>query len=113
MQGNEALILVPVIAELMLLQASLLVCKRLRELQVNGVSQLALAAIMLDAMVQAWQLWERTGRPAGVVWLLHVSVSYMMVYILYRLGELLGSLCGECTELDRAEELVAEGGRGA
>lgn len=87
--NNELLVLVPAGAEALLLAMCLLVWLRLRELKVNGVCQLTLAAIIVDAVVQTWQLGRQCGSPAGVPWLLHAMLSYMMVYVLYRLGEML------------------------
>ena len=83
---------VPTAAEGLLICLCLLVWVKLRQLEVNGACQWTLLAITMDGLTQSWQLWLRPGQPAGVVWLLHVGLSYTMVYILYRLGKLLRRL---------------------
>lgn len=92
MVNDEWMVIVPAAAEGLLLTACLLVWVKLRALRINGVCELTLAAITIDAGVQSWQLWLRAGGPAGVAWLLHAMLSYVMVYVLYRLGELLWRL---------------------
>ncbi|MEN6641982.1 MAG: hypothetical protein ABFE08_06010 [Armatimonadia bacterium] len=92
MGTNEWMVIVPAAAEGLLLTACLLVWMKLRTLRVSGVCELTLGAITVDAAVQSWQLWLRAGGPAGVAWLLHAMLSYVMVYVLYRLGELLWRL---------------------
>jgi hypothetical protein len=76
------------------------------------VYQLTLAAIGLDAASQVWQLGARMGRPAGLLWLLHVIMCYTVLYILHRLGELLARLRErQCTTGVVPESvLVEEGG---
>ena len=92
MTCGELCIVVPAAAEGLLLGLCLLVWWRLRGLGVNGVCQWTLVAITVDAITQGWQLWVRAGEPAGLIWLLHTALSYTMVYVLYRLGELLWKL---------------------
>ena len=102
MRCGELCVVVPFAAEALLVCLCVLVWLRLRELEVNGVCQWTLAAVGLDTVTQGWQLWLRAGRPAGVAWLLHAALSFTMVYILYRLGELLAHL--------RLSRRVGEGG---
>jgi hypothetical protein len=111
---NEALlVLVPAGAEGLLLGLSLSVWARLRQLGVGGVYQLTVLAVVVDAVSQTWQLWLRLGRPAGVAWLLHVGVCYLMVYVLYRLGHLLARMRQACPPVVLVEErvLAEEGGQ--
>lgn len=99
--------LVPAGTEGLLLGLGLGVWVQLRRLRVGGVYQLTAAALVLDAMSQAWQLRLRLGQPAGVTWLLHVAVCAVMLYVLHRLGHLLARMRqGPGTEC----VLVEEGG---
>jgi hypothetical protein len=109
MSGNGLLLVVPAATEALLLGSCLLVWLQLRRLGVRGVCQLTLAAVVVDALGQGWQLWQMLGRPAGVIWLVHVSLSYLMVYIVYRLGRLLGQLQTYGNRRGRA--LAEEGGQ--
>ena len=88
---------VPGVAEAALVGCCLLVWLRLRQLSVSRVCQWTLVVIGLDAVTQGYTLYLHLGRPAGVSWLLHTSLSYTMVYVLYRLGALLWRLRVACT----------------
>jgi len=105
---NEAmLMLIPAGAEGLLVGLSLSVWVQLRRLGIGGVYQLTVLAIVVDAASQAWQLWLRLGRPAGLAWLLHVAVCYVMLYVLHRLGHLLARMRQAPTP---RQVLVEEGG---
>jgi hypothetical protein len=80
---------VPALTEMLLLGLCVGVALKLRKLQIGGVCELTLAAVMVDAVAQVWHMAGHVGRPAGAAWLVHVTLSYLMVYILYRLAELL------------------------
>lgn len=108
--GGVLTVLVPAAAEMLLLGLCVGVAMRLRRLRIGGVYQLTLAGIALDGVSQAWQLWLRVGRPAGVAWLLHLVLCYMMPYILLRLGELLARLRGRGREGERERVRVWETG---
>jgi hypothetical protein len=103
---------VPGVTEVVLVGCCLLVWFRLRQLGVSGVCQWALVVIGLDAMAQGHALYLRLGHPAGVTWLLHTALSYTVVYVLYRAGELLWQLRTACTSGAMAEESWVEASRG-
>ncbi len=88
MEHAWLMLLVPTGAEALLLGLSLGVWRRLRALRPSGVYQLTVGAIIVDAAGQAWQLWQRLGQPAGLSWLVHIAFCYLILYVLYRLGEL-------------------------
>lgn len=111
-------VLVPAAAEVLLLGLCLRVAVRLRRLEVGGVYQLTLAGIAVDGLSQGWQLGLRLGRPAGLAWLLHVALCYMMLYLLLRLGDLLARMRQRPAETGLMgqgvfgqAELAREGGR--
>lgn len=109
---NDAVltVLVPAGADALLMVVALALAGRLRRLQLNGCYQVIVLTVAMDAGVQTWQLWERAGQAAGVAWLVHAGVSYLAVYVLYRLSELL-SRVGDPREMRVAErQTVAEGG---
>ena len=109
---NAWALVVPATTETLLLTLCVLVMLKLRRLCVNGVCELTLAAIMVDAVAQVWHMLGHVGRPAGVAWLLHVALSYLMVYVLYRLGDLLCNMRVKepvCVPVRRA--MVREGGK--
>ena len=108
---SEALVtVVPAAAEVLLLLLCLEVGARLRRLRIGGVTELTLGALVADGLGQGWQLWLRLGRPAGVAWLAHILVCALMLYVLYRLGELLARMRGMClaAELAKSEYLREE-----
>ena len=88
MPCRDLCVTMPLLAEV----AMLLLCgatwRRLRAIEVNGICEWALAIVALDALAQGWQLWNQPSGPAGLAWLIHGAVSYTMVYVLYRLGDL-------------------------
>jgi hypothetical protein len=112
MMGEALIVLVPALAEGLLLALCLMVALRVRRLGGGGVYQLTLAAIGMDAGSQVYQLCARLGHPAGVLWLLHVVMCYTVLYILHRLGELLARMRAEhCTVgVVQGTLLVEEGG---
>jgi len=107
------MLLAPMGAEALLLGLSLCVWRRLRALGLSGVYQLTVGAIIVDAACQAWQLWQRLGQPAGLLWLIHIAFCFLMLYVLYRLGELLARKPRRCiTPAPRADQnwAMEEGG---
>lgn len=82
-------LVVPALTEMLLLGLATVALVKLHRLRLEGVWQLTLAAVMLDAVAQVWHMAGHVGRPVGVSWLVHAALSYLMVYILYRLGDLL------------------------
>lgn len=82
-------LVVPALTEVLLLALAAVALVKLRRLRLEGVWQLTLAAVMVDAVAQVWHMAGHVGRPVGASWLVHVALSYLMVYILYRLGDLL------------------------
>ena len=92
-------VLVPAGSELLLLAMCLMVWTRVRRLGASGIGQWTLVVIVVDGCGQVWHLMEHLGRPAGVTWLIHVSLSYLMVYVLYRLGECLRRVKMNCPPL--------------
>ena len=96
MSSDWLMIAVPATMECLLTGLCLLVWMRLRRLSVNGVCQWTLVVISADAIVQMGHLAMHVGHAAGVVWLLHAALSYTMVYVLYRLGDLLTRLRTHC-----------------
>jgi hypothetical protein len=82
-------LVVPALTEMLLLTLAAVALVRLHRLHIDGVCELTLAAVMVDAMAQVWHMAGHVGRPVGAPWLVHVALSYLMVYILYRLGDLL------------------------
>jgi hypothetical protein len=102
--GREVLtVLVPAAAEVLLLALCLSVWLRLRRLGLGGVCELTLAALVVDGIGQGWQLWLRLGRPAGVAWLAHLMVCALMLYVVYRLGELPAQVRGLCLPAELAK----------
>lgn len=101
---------VPMAADLLLLVVALVMAGRLRRLQLRGGYQVMVLAVAVDAAVQTWQLWERLGQPAGVAWLVHAAMSYLAVYVLYRLSELLGQLRDSRDMRVAERQTVTEGG---
>ena len=92
-------VLVPACSELLLLVMCLAVWARVRRLGASRVGQWMLVVIVVDACGQAWHLLEHLGKPAGVTWLVHASLSYLMVYVLCRLGESLWWVRRNCPPL--------------
>jgi hypothetical protein len=82
-------LVVPALTEMLLLTLAGVALVKLHRLRVEGVWELTLAAVMVDAVAQVWHVAGHVGRPVGVSWLVHAALSYLMVYILYRLGDLL------------------------
>ena len=103
---------VPTGAHVLLLVLCLKVWACLRRLAVGGVYQWTLAAIMVDGAAQGGQLCARLGHPAGIVWLVHMMLCAVMLYVLYRLGELLAHVRQVCVApgLAKKRVLVEEGG---
>jgi hypothetical protein len=87
MRGELLPVLVPACSEVLLLVMCLMAWTRVRRLGARSVGQWTLVAILVDACGQVWHLLEHLGQPAGVTWLAHASLSYLMVYVLYRLAE--------------------------
>lgn len=95
-------IAVPMLTDLLLLTACLGVWRKLRRLGLHGVCEWTLTAMMVDAGAQMWHLLNHLGRAAGLAWLVHVSLSYIMVYVLYQLAQFLWRLhAGELKQVEK------------
>lgn len=92
-------VLVPACSEVLLLALCLCAWMRIGSLGGGGVGRWTLLVIVADACGQVWHLLEHMGRPAGVTWLVHASVSYLMVYVLYQLGDCLWQVRTGCVPL--------------
>lgn len=103
-------IVVPAMTDVLLLVACLGVWTRLRRLRMGRVGEWTLTAVMVDAAAQVWHLLSHQGNAAGVAWLIHVSLSYMIVYVLYRLGQLLWRLQAGGVVMDEIAGCITRGG---
>lgn len=113
MNSGAWAIVVPAATEALLLATCLWVWARLRQLEVRGVGEWTLAAVIVDAGAQAWHLLSHLGTAAGLAWLIHVSLSFAMVYVLYRLGQLVLRLQDGGAQLGESRMCVAKEGGGA
>lgn len=106
-------IVVPAVTEVFLLMMCLRVWVGLRRLQMRGVSEWVLAAVIVDAGAQVWHLLSHLGMAAGLAWLIHVFLSYAMVYVLYRLGHLVFRLQEAGGQLGEVRMCAEKEGGGA
>lgn len=96
MTGEVWCVVMPAVAEALLVGCCLTVWLRLRHLGITGVCRWTLVVVGLDAVAQGMGLWAQLGQPAGLGWLVHTGLCYVVVYVLYRLGELLWRLRQSC-----------------
>lgn len=92
-------VLVPACSELLLLGMCALAWTRVRRPQASGIGAWMLGAVVVDGCGQLWHLLEHLGRPAGVSWLVHASLCYLLVYVLYRIGDCLRRVQEDCPTL--------------